>query len=231
MERKICTDCTRVARDGNLCATCCENRKKRRTKKLSQGLCESCGKKSRPDKNRCAKCAAKLSKSSSARRKDLLVQGTCPACGIREAAVGITRCVECDNTKAEYQRKLRAERKATGLCKECAEPSYGKTLCPKCVLRTQLRIHKISEEEYQDQFRRQDGSCACCGKPFAGDTPRIDHVHGLSGCKHKPEVGCSKCFRSLMHGNCNFILGQLGDNPDTVIQAMLRLKSLSRIQT
>jgi hypothetical protein len=197
-------------------------------RKVIQGTCASCGKNSRPDRNLCSKCAKRQSKGSEKRREEALQQGLCPACRVRPSMPGVTRCSECDTKYSKDQRERRAYRKAHGLCKECGLKSLGKTLCMACVLRQQLRNHNISEEDYKEQLNKQGICCACCGKPFDVELPCIDHRHNVEGCTHPQEVGCSTCFRSLMHNKCNAALGHLGDDPDTAIECMLRLKKVMK---
>lgn len=59
---------------------------------------------------------------------------------------------------------------------------------------------------------RLKGACYGCGKA-TGKTKAlaVDHDHRcaeLYGTDHEPEVGCPKCIRALLCGQCNTILGR-----------------------
>src|SRR5216684_7731862 len=95
--------------------------------------------------------------------------------------------------KARRSRELRARRKAKGICKYCCSPAGGKTLCTECVVKTQLKMHNISREDYNAQLYKQQNKCACCGNDFSYELPCIDHVHNLPECNHPKEVGCKYC--------------------------------------
>ena len=112
--------------------------------------------------------------------------------------------------------------------KENEEHTARLMVCAKNADCQQLRNHNISEEDYKEQLNKQGVCCACCGKPFDVELPCIDHRHNVDGCTHPQEVGCSTCFRSLMHNKCNAALGHLGDDPDTAIECMLRLKKVMK---
>jgi len=57
-------------------------------REIVQGICQSCGKKARPDRNLCTKCAKKQAEGSKNRRKEAEKQGLCRACRKREALLG-----------------------------------------------------------------------------------------------------------------------------------------------
>lgn len=75
------------------------------------------------------------------------------------------------------------------------------------------RLHRygLTPEAYQELFSLQGGRCATCG--VAPEKFYIDHDHSCcAGIKT-----CGGCVRGLLCFNCNTALGQVKDNPATLL--------------
>jgi recombination endonuclease VII len=59
--------------------------------------------------------------------------------------------------------------------------------------------------DFLKMLREQNGLCALCGKVM--ERPVVDHDHETDA------------IRSLLHPNCNLLLGLAEDNPDNLIRA------------
>jgi|SRR6267142_4832656 len=71
--------------------------------------------------------------------------------------------------------------------------------------------HGITELEYECQLAYQDNVCAgCLNPPKPGTRLHIDHNHN---CCPGTEKACGKCFRGLLRGSCNRLLGLAKDSP------------------
>ncbi len=66
-------------------------------------------------------------------------------------------------------------------------------------------MHGLTPDEVDGLRALQGGLCAVCGR--AGRRLQIDHDH-----RHCPgSLGCRRCVRGLLCGNCNTGLGRIGD--------------------
>lgn len=75
-----------------------------------------------------------------------------------------------------------------------------------------LRKFGITEADYNRMFDEQAGLCAICHNPELEIKLAVDHCH---------ETGM---VRGLLCKRCNMAIGLLGDNPDTIMNAMLYLR-------
>lgn len=120
-------------------------------------------------------------------------------------------------------------------CKECGEiyspmaPSHlycSDECCDTGHQRNWLRKHyKITLEEYQEMFNKQNGLCAICNEEgFAIAVNQrqlivIDHCHG------------SGKIRGLLCHNCNRGLGLFKDSIDNLNNAIRYLEGATTIET
>ena len=58
----------------------------------------------------------------------------------------------------------------------------------------------ISEQEYNDRLKKQNGNCALCHKPAGERRLEVDHNHTTGN------------VRELLHPRCNKLLGFCNDN-------------------
>ena len=71
--------------------------------------------------------------------------------------------------------------------------------------------HGITTDQYYCQLVDQNNVCAgCLEPPKLGTRLHIDHDHN---CCPSTEKACGKCFRGLLCGSCNRLLGLAKDNP------------------
>ena len=91
---------------------------------------------------------------------------------------------------------------------------YRCTRC--CVNSALLRQYGITIEEYETQFEKQEGLCACCGKPesefFNGVRKRLAVDHN-----HKTNM-----VRELLCRRCNVMLGFIETETDVDLVASLQ---------
>jgi hypothetical protein len=75
--------------------------------------------------------------------------------------------------------------------------------------------------EFYEEWDRQQGLCASCTLPMRKDGREHDSVcvdHNRKCC-NSPR-SCGKCFRGLIHRNCNLALGYAQDNPAILLAAV-----------
>lgn len=74
-----------------------------------------------------------------------------------------------------------------------------------------LRMYGISLDDFNDLAKKQNNSCAICGRPDNGNKnifPYIDHCHKTGK------------VRGLLCTRCNMGLGQFKDNKNTLLKAV-----------
>ena len=132
----------------------------------------------------------------------------------RPSACG--KCEECENCKhAAYMRdwsQKNKERIKTYNNKEARRRANRKTTTSR---------YGLTLEEYEDMYEAQGGACRICKKPETckgnnGEVKMlaIDHCHDTGK------------VRGLLCNNCNRAIGLLGDDVDTLLNAVeyLRVK-------
>jgi hypothetical protein len=73
----------------------------------------------------------------------------------------------------------------------------------------------LTSDEVAARFAAQRGRCMVCGSPMP--RPQADHDHALAARDgHDPLQGCRQCFRALLCGGCNTMLGGARDDPETL---------------
>lgn len=72
----------------------------------------------------------------------------------------------------------------------------------------------LSNEEYNAILESQDGKCAVCGKPNSGYSDKGGNFRKMF-VDHDHETGK---VRGLLCRDCNFALGLLKDNPETILR-------------
>jgi recombination endonuclease VII len=125
------------------------------------------------------------------------------------------------DTRTEYSREYRADRKRRGICLRCK----GKALkgCVHCSKHRALlrgskhqkfamqcryrRQWNITYDEYLTLKRFQKGRCAACNKRPVERRLAVDHDHQ------------TKMLRGLLCSRCNMVLGHLEDS----IQLLLNM--------
>lgn len=71
------------------------------------------------------------------------------------------------------------------------------------------RLYGMSVEEFESMLVAQGGRCAICRRaPGAGKRLTVDHDHATGA------------IRGLLCSNCNAMLGQAKDNPNTLLSAI-----------
>ena len=84
-------------------------------------------------------------------------------------------------------------------------------------------VHGMTLDDVARMIEAQDGRCCYCERPLPADSKQvhIDHDHS---CTCGPTRTCQHCRRGLACQNCNFVVGNAGDDPDRleVIAANLR---------
>lgn len=80
----------------------------------------------------------------------------------------------------------------------------------------------LSADQVAARYEHQRGLCAVCGRGFGARDMHRDHDHEFAReiCGHAPERGCPACFRALLCGGCNVMLGAAGDDPEILARAV-----------
>jgi hypothetical protein len=78
------------------------------------------------------------------------------------------------------------------------------------------RPRKPSPREIRhDMWAEQNGICALCHKPLPFEESELDHDHS---CCSRIATACGNCFRGVLHGRCNSMIGFAGDDPTLLMQ-------------
>ena len=81
------------------------------------------------------------------------------------------------------------------------------------------RRYGLSRARFNDMVAQ---GCAICGTfDFGATGPCLDHDHWCC----PGDIGCSECFRGVVCGHCNRMLGQARDSVDTLIKATEYLRA------
>ena len=107
-----------------------------------------------------------------------------------------TLCKPCDNARRMAWNKANPDRFTESVRRRNLKIRYG-----------------ITVEQYDELFAEQDGRCACCGttEPGGNGAFNVDHCHE------------SDEIRGLLCNNCNRGIGLLGDDMDSIWNAILYL--------
>ena len=135
------------------------------------------------------------------------------------------RVAYCKECSFEYYRTRNATRKRVkGIqkrCSICGVTTEANRYCPDCLKaynrKRVVERHGLTLERYAQISADQNGQCAICKTET---TLVIDHDHRHCAGPY----GCGLCFRGLICSKCNRILGQVEDNPKTLIAMANYLK-------
>jgi hypothetical protein len=109
-------------------------------------------------------------------------------------------CTKCkvDRPVSEfYPRKNRGPNALTSWCKVCLFALRRGHHSKKPRQRgdyMRLWHYGITPEVYEAMLLRADGRCECCGGPFAGGVPQIEHNHQTGRVRG---LVCHKCNRAI----------------------------------
>lgn len=78
------------------------------------------------------------------------------------------------------------------------------------------KYYRLTPEEYQEQFTKQGGGCAICGRVDPDKRLAVDHNHGCCPAEKK---ACGKCVRGLLCQNCNQVLGKFKEDLELFLKA------------
>lgn len=125
-----------------------------------------------------------------------------------EVTVEEQTCSGCNNTlpAADFYNDYYSKSGLYPLCKVC------------CGLRDKSRRYGLSIEALWEWYAAVDGRCEVCGTPESITRLHVDHD---SSCcpTHPNDKKCGGCNRGLLCKGCNTLLGNVNDNPDTLIKA------------
>jgi hypothetical protein len=128
---------------------------------------------------------------------------TCDTCGTEFACVTTAAryCSKKCSTAAHYRRDPQRQRQAS-------ERWEKKNQAQRRDYQNDWRRQKRSKVA-QDLWERQDGCCYLCGRGLGDIASHIDHDHRCCGKGY----GCPICRRGLACRLCNYIVGQVEDDP------------------
>lgn len=93
-------------------------------------------------------------------------------------------------------------------------PSYSpQRYNAKCKFCTNLYVHDLTYEQYQELYKVQNGQCALCDLSLDKVTPNIDHDHKTGH------------VRGVLCRGCNISLGSIEKNSDSIES---QIKNLER---
>lgn len=128
-----------------------EWQRNRTLEKKVSGLCGTCGKPAEDGFSNCRKCLDKLKLKTAECR----ASGTCTSCKKMPASGGLTVCESCREIKDASQRKVRKQRRDSGLCTDCGSPTEdGHAYCLECL---------ASRRERSKEWK-ESGLCISCGR-------------------------------------------------------------------
>lgn len=128
-------------------------------------------------------------------------------------------CAVCRESKPldQFHKDKTGKYGRTGRCKLCVNshnklkrsgPTWRKKNREVCYRRLLKRVYGLSEEEYADLLRKQDGVCAICKKPDNDRTLSVDHDHKTNK------------VRGLLCKSCNRGIGFLQDDVKILAKAI-----------
>lgn len=135
-------------------------------------------------------------------------------------------CVKCGEEKTlEYFCKGKNYKDGRrGTCKKCHteyQKKYYQNNDDKRIAKNKMNTkyvppwkrHHLTQKEYETLFNKFGGKCHICREK---EGYAIDHDHS---CCNKNR-SCGKCVRGILCRGCNTALGNLKEDPDTIINLM-----------
>lgn len=87
---------------------------------------------------------------------------------------------------------------------------------PGRALQMRCATHGITVEEFRRWWIQQAGACGSCGCSFSSESDaKIDHDHSCCPAKRS----CRECFRGLLCGQCNLLIGHAREDCDILAAA------------
>ncbi len=78
----------------------------------------------------------------------------------------------------------------------------------------------LTSAEISGALATQLNRCAICRKEITAYTAEVDHDHAMAARHPHPDTqGCRACFRALLCGPCNRVLGQARDDSNVLMAA------------
>ena len=118
---------------------------------------------------------------------------------------------------------LEAQKKKKCIVDGCDRDARCNKMCHKhdqASKHVGLKRYKLTIEQYNDMFAKQDYKCAICSKAWQQtETKRwpVDHDH--SCCPVRGQT-CGDCIRGILCQSCNHALGLVQDNV-VILQGMI----------
>jgi hypothetical protein len=119
----------------------------------------------------------------------------------RHAGKPHAHCIVCFKADCEARRRAKG-----ALPFQAADGLYAR--------RKRLAQYGLTLETYDALLAEQDGVCPGCGAAANRDGANfaVDHDHGCC----PGDTSCGKCIRGLLCRQCNWAIGQVGDDPETL---------------
>lgn len=156
-------------------------------KRISQGLCVTCGKPNDTDTQQCSECREKSAIKAKERREFLKSYGFCPRCGINKIFGPENTCPECRAKEAERALRYREENKvkvrirdikiqksrrirllSNGICPICGkrQVTQGYKSCVYCRKKaaSKKRERNSIKPTNIHKIWKEQGLCYYCGK-------------------------------------------------------------------
>lgn len=119
----------------------------------------------------------------------------------------------CDNSL------LHLNKDAKYCSSNCKDRAFHKNRREQRRSYNRLRKYNITQEQFEDLWRAQNGECAICTREFEDGDKRSVHIdHDHQCCP--AGSSCGECIRGLLCMNCNLLLGYAGDSIDILLIAI-----------
>lgn len=124
------------------------------------------------------------------------------------------RCDNCRDFWNEYHRQYQRQpdERAMQRSRYRLRKPYERTAPSRPRKPRKPTPREIRHEMWADQ----NGLCALCHKPVPFEESELDHDH--SCCNKRVATSCGDCFRGVLHGRCNSMLGFANDSPTLLTQ-------------
>jgi 5-methylcytosine-specific restriction endonuclease McrA len=160
-----------------------DHQKRFRERQNAKGLCKSCNNPVIPGHKSCAIHLAKNAAYTKIRSRKRIANNLCVYCGKPKIDGTSTICRECykrykegHRQSKESKQRIRKERKALGLCRECGNVlDTSKTECSECIQKRVARSRRYRfNGNWEKAMERDNNTCQICGETSGIQVHHID---------------------------------------------------------
>lgn len=122
-----------------------------------------------------------------------------------KGVVRVEKCKVCDGEFSYLLLRGQPRRVCSDECSVVLKRAHGH--------KQRLKKYELSDQEYLALVERFGGLCGCCGRELPGHEANIDHCHTTG------------VVRGILCRSCNWGIGHLGDDLESVRNAVRYLES------